>query len=127
MYFESDFFQITVYNVSIKYTCQKYASTNLKIKGEIIMNKKLLNLGVGLLVGALGGKVLASQTVKKIAVNTVAGGLKIKEGLDKTVENVKVSTEDIIAEAKVKKAEDEKKEAEKKAALDIEEVAEEAK
>ena len=32
------------------------------------MNKKLLTLGVGLLVGALGGKVLASQTVKKIAV-----------------------------------------------------------
>lgn len=88
------------------------------------MNKKLLNLGVGLLVGALGGKVLASQTVKKIAVNTVAGGLKIKEEIDKTVENVKVSTEDIIAEAKVKKAEDEKKEAEKKAALDIEKVAE---
>ena len=91
------------------------------------MNKRLLNLGVGLVVGALGGKVLASQTVKKIAVNTVAGGLKIKEEIDKTVENVKVSTEDIIAEAKVKKAEDEKKEAEKKAALDIEEVAEEAK
>ncbi len=88
------------------------------------MNKKLLNLGVGLLVGALGGKVLASQTAKKIAVSTVAGGLKIKEEIDKTVENVKVSTEDIIAEAKVKKAEDEKKEAERKAQLDIEKVAE---
>lgn len=88
------------------------------------MNKKLLNLGVGLVVGALGGKVLASQTAKKIAVSTVAGGLKIKEEIDKTVENVKVSTEDIIAEAKVKKAEDEKKEAERKAQLDIEKVAE---
>lgn len=88
------------------------------------MNKRLLNLGVGLVVGALGGKVLASQTAKKIAVSTVAGGLKIKEEIDKTVENVKVSTEDIIAEAKVKKAEDEKKEAERKAQLDIEKVAE---
>lgn len=88
------------------------------------MNRRLLNLGVGLVVGALGGKVLASQTAKKIAVSTVAGGLKIKEEIDKTVENVKVSTEDIIAEAKVKKAEDEKKEAERKAQLDIEKVAE---
>lgn len=88
------------------------------------MNKKLINLGVGLVVGALGGKVLASQTAKKIAVSTVAGGLKVKDEIDKTIENVKVSTEDIIAEAKVKKAEDEKKEAERKAQLDIEKVAE---
>ena len=88
------------------------------------MKRRLLNLGVGLVVGAIGGKVLASQTVKKLAVNTVAGGLKIKDEIDKTVENVKVSTEDIIAEAKDKKAEAEKKEAEKKATLDIEKVAE---
>ena len=89
------------------------------------MNKKLINLGIGVLTGALGGKILSSQTVKKIAVSTVAGGLKVKEEIDKTIENVKVSTEDIIAEAKVKKAEDEKKEADRKAQLDIEKVAEE--
>lgn len=88
------------------------------------MNKKLINLGIGVLTGVLGGKILSSQTVKKIAVSTVAGGLKVKEEIDKTIENVKVSTEDIIAEAKVKKAEDEKKEAERKAQLDIEKVAE---
>ncbi len=92
-----------------------------------MLKRRLLNLGVGLVVGAIGGKVLASQTFKKLAVNTVAGGLKIKEEIDKTVENVKVSTEDIIAEAKVKKAEAEKKEAEMKATLDIEKVAEEVK
>ena len=91
---------------------------------RIIMNKKLINLGIGVLTGVLGGKILSSQTVKKIAVSTVAGGLKVKEEIDKTIENVKVSTEDIIAEAKVKKAEDEKKEAERKAQLDIEKVAE---
>lgn len=89
------------------------------------MNKKLINLGIGVLTGVLGGKILSSQTVKKIAVSTVAGGLKVKEEIDKTIENVKVSTEDIIAEAKVKKAEDEKKEADRKAQLDIEKVAEE--
>ena len=88
------------------------------------MNKKLINLGLGFVAGAIGGKILSSQTVKRIAVNTVAEGLKIKEGIDKSVESVKVSTEDIVAEAKVKKAEDERKEAERKAELDIEKVVE---
>lgn len=88
------------------------------------MKKKLINLGLGFVAGAIGGKILSSQTVKRIAVNTVAEGLKIKEGIDKSVESVKVSTEDIVAEAKVKKAEDERKEAERKAELDIEKVIE---
>ena len=88
------------------------------------MKKKLINLGLGFVAGAIGGKIISSQTVKRIAVNTVAEGLKIKEGIDKSVESVKVSTEDIVAEAKVKKAEDERKEAERKAELDIEKVVE---
>lgn len=94
-----------------------------KFRRFFIMNKRLINLGLGLVVGALGGKILASDTVKKLAVNTVAGGLKIKEGIDKNLENVKVTSEDILAEAKIKKAEDEKKEAERKAQVDIEKVA----
>lgn len=89
------------------------------------MKRKLINLGLGFVAGAIGGKILSSQTAKKVAVSTVAEGLKIKEGLDKSMENLKVSTEDIVAEAKVKKAEDEKKEAERKAKLDLEKVAEE--
>ena len=95
-----------------------------KFRRFFIMNKRLINLGLGLVVGALGGKILASDTAKKLAVNTVAGGLKIKEGIDKNLENVKVTSEDILAEAKIKKAEDEKKEAERKAQVDIEKVAE---
>ena len=87
------------------------------------MKKKLINLGLGFVAGALGGKILSSQAAKKLAVTTVAEGLKIKEGLDKGMENIKVSTEDIVAEAKVKKAEDERKEAERKAQVDIEKVA----
>lgn len=94
-----------------------------KFRRFFIMNKRLINLGLGLVVGALGGKILSSDTAKKIAVNTVAGGLKIKEGIDKNLENVKVTSEDILAEAKIKKAEDEKKEAERKAQVDIEKVA----
>ncbi len=93
--------------------------------GGYEMKKKLINLGLGFVAGALGGKILSSQAAKKLAVTTVAEGLKIKEGLDKGMENIKVSTEDIVAEAKVKKAEDERKEAERKAQLDLEKVAEE--
>ena len=89
------------------------------------MNKKLLDLGIGFLAGAVGGKVLCSKAVKRFAVATVAEGLKAKESIDKTVENIKVSTEDIVAEAKVKKEEDEKKEAERKAKADIDQVVEE--
>ena len=94
--------------------------------GGYDMKKKLINLGLGFVAGALGGKILSSQAAKKLAVTTVAEGLKIKEGLDKGMENIKVSTEDIVAEAKVKKAEDERKEAERKAQLDLEKVAEES-
>lgn len=94
--------------------------------GGYEMKKKLINLGLGFVAGALGGKILSSQAAKKLAVTTVAEGLKIKEGLDKGMENIKVSTEDIVAEAKVKKAENERKEAERKAQLDLEKVAEES-
>ena len=100
---------------------------NIIVKiGGYEMKKKLINLGIGFVAGALGGKILSSQAAKKLAVTTVAEGLKIKEGLDKGMENIKVSTEDIVAEAKVKKAEDERKEAERKAQLDLEKVAEES-
>lgn len=94
--------------------------------GGYEMKKKLINLGLGFVAGALGGKILSSQAAKKLAVSTVTQGLKIKESLDKGMENIKVSTEDIVAEAKVKKAEDERKEAERKAQLDLEKVAEES-
>lgn len=89
------------------------------------MNKKLISLGIGFVAGALGSKVATSSIAKKLAVATVAEGMKAKESIDKTVENIKVSTEDIVAEAKVKKEEDEKKEAERKAKADIDQVVEE--
>lgn len=90
------------------------------------MNKKLINLGIGFVIGAFGGKIASSKIAKKIAVATVTEGLKAKEGIDKAVENIRVSTEDIIAEAKVKKSEDERKEAERKSETDIQDVAKEA-
>ena len=66
------------------------------------INKRVLSAGVGVLAGVIGGKVLTSKLAKKAAVATVQQGLKAKSAVDKTVENIKVTTDDIVAEAKVK-------------------------
>ncbi len=88
-----------------------------------MIEKKLLNVGAGLIIGAVGGKILNSRLAKKAGVNIVKQGLRVKESIDNAVESAKLSAEDIVAEAKeIKKAED-KAEAEKKANIDIENVA----
>lgn len=76
------------------------------------MKKRLLGLGAGVLLGVIGEKILKSDVTKKLAVSTVSGGLKIKEGIDKTIEKTKESAEDIVVEAKAKNAEEEKEKAE---------------
>ena len=99
----------------------------IRNKEVIIMKKKLISLGAGVLLGVVGEKVLKSNLVKNVAVTTVSEGLKVKEGIDKTIEKVKENAEDVVAEAKIKKAEDElaKREAEeaKETAEDLAEAA----
>ena len=93
------------------------------------MKKKLLSVGAGVLIGIVGDKIVKSNAVRNLTVNTVSEGMKVKEGIDKTIEKAKENTEDIVAEAKIKKAEDEraKREAEeaKETAEDLAEAAEE--
>ena len=93
----------------------------------IKVNKKIISAGIGVIAGAIGGKVLTSKLAKKAAVATVQQGLKAKSAVDKTVENIKVTTDDIVAEAKIKNEIEERLEAEAKDKLDIENVASEAK
>lgn len=93
----------------------------------IKVNKKIISTGIGVIAGAIGGKVLTSKLAKKAAVATVQQGLKAKSAVDKTVENIKVTTDDIVAEAKIKNEIEERLEAEAKDKLDIENVASEAK
>ncbi len=92
------------------------------------MKKKLLSVGAGVLIGVVGDKIVKSNAVRNLAVNTVSEGMKVKESIDKTIEKAKENTEDIVAEAKIKKAEDEraKREAEeaKETAEDLAEAAE---
>lgn len=93
----------------------------------IKVNKKIISTGIGVIAGAVGGKILTSKFAKKAAVATVQQGLKAKSAVDKTVENIKVTTDDIVAEAKIKNEIEERLEAEAKDKLDIENVASEAK
>lgn len=80
----------------------------IPIKEVIIMKKKLISLGAGVVLGIVGEKVLKSNLVKNVAVTTVSEGMKAKEGIDRTIEKVKENAEDVVAEAKIKKAEDER-------------------
>lgn len=80
------------------------------------MKKKLLYTGVGVVLGLVSDKLWKTKKARSLAVSAVAGGLKAKESLDKTIEKVREETGDIVAEAKVKKAEEEAKaQAEKEA------------
>lgn len=80
------------------------------------MKKKLIYTGIGVVLGLVSDKLLKTKKARALAVNAVAGGLKAKESLDKTIEKVREETGDIVAEAKVKKAEEEAKaQAEKEA------------
>lgn len=88
----------------------------IRIKEVIIMKKKLISVGAGVVLGVIGDKILKSNAVKNLAVSTVSEGLKVKEGIDKTIEKAKENAEDVVAEAKVKKAEDEKAKREAKEA-----------
>ena len=94
-------------------------------KESNMINKKFLKIGAGVLVGALGGKVLSSELAKKAAVGAVAGGLRVKESIDKTVEQVRVSADDIVAEAKEANAKEDLERAKKAAELNLDEVAKE--
>lgn len=87
------------------------------------MKKKLLQIGLGFIGGAIGGKILSSQKVKDLAVDAVAGGLKFKDSVDKTIEKARENTNDIVAEAKVKKEQAEEEARRRKAAEDIEVIA----
>ncbi|MDO5715480.1 MAG: DUF6110 family protein [Tissierellia bacterium] len=89
------------------------------------MKKRLLHFGLGLIGGAVGGKILSTDKAKELAVDAVAGGLKIKDSIDKTIEKARENTNDIVAEAKVKKEEDEKAARERQMEEDIEAVANE--
>lgn len=58
----------------------------------------LIALG-GFLAGTLGLKALQSDAAKRVAVQGVAAGMRVKSGYQDIVEQAKAQVDDIVAEA----------------------------
>lgn len=64
---------------------------------------KLKHVGIfagGVLFGTAGMKILGSKDAKKLYVNCLAAGLRAKECVMETAENIQANADDILAEAK---------------------------
>lgn len=58
-----------------------------------------LLVAAGAVLGVVVPKVLASEPAHKLAVNTVAAGMRIKSGYQDIVEQAKAQADDIVSEA----------------------------
>ena len=58
-----------------------------------------LLVAAGAVLGVVVPKALASEPAHKLAVNTVAAGMRVKSGYEDIVEQAKAQVDDIVAEA----------------------------
>lgn len=58
-----------------------------------------LLVAAGAVLGVAVPKIIASAPAKKLAVNTVAAGMRVKAGYEDIVEQAKAQVDDIVAEA----------------------------
>ena len=58
-----------------------------------------LLVGAGFLAGTLGLKAVTSDAAKRLAVQGVAAGMRVKAGYEDVVEQAKAQVDDIVAEA----------------------------
>ncbi len=58
-----------------------------------------LLVAAGAVLGVVVPKALASEPAHKLAVNTVAAGMRVKSGYQDIVEQAKAQVDDIVAEA----------------------------
>lgn len=58
-----------------------------------------LLVAAGAVLGVVVPKVLASEPAHKLAVNTVAAGMRVKSGYQDIVELAKAQADDIVSEA----------------------------
>jgi hypothetical protein len=58
-----------------------------------------LLVAAGAVLGVVVPKVLASEPAHKLAVNTVAAGMRVKSGYQDIVEQAKAQADDIVSEA----------------------------
>ena len=65
----------------------------------MISLNKTHSLLVAAVLGVVVPKVLASEPAHKLAVNTVAAGMRVKSGYQDIVEQAKAKADDIVSEA----------------------------
>ena len=58
-----------------------------------------LLVAAGAVAGIVVPKILASEPAHKLAVNTVAAGMRVKSGYEDIVEQAKAQVDDIVSEA----------------------------
>ena len=58
-----------------------------------------LLVAAGAVLGVVVPKALASEPARKLAVNTVAAGMRVKAGYQDIVEAAKAQVDDIVSEA----------------------------
>lgn len=66
---------------------------------KFFTNKKVLAYAGGIATATLGVKILKSAPVRKAAVSTVAGGMKLRDDAMSTFENIKEDAQDLYHEA----------------------------
>lgn len=86
--------------------------------------KRALIFAGGLLAGAAAKKVLENGTIRNLAVEGVAKGMKLKKSTQATLENLKEDAQDIRYDASRKVEEEEKVEEIEKFEKEIEEIKE---
>ena len=69
------------------------------------MIQSVLLVGAGFLLGTIGAKAVQSEPARKLAVKSVAQGMKIKEGAETLVDEAKAEFDDIVNEASYENAE----------------------
>lgn len=67
---------------------------------DFLTSKRAISFYSGILVTIIGGKLLKTDTVRKMTVNTVAKGIMIKDSVLEEYNNIKDEAEDICNEAK---------------------------
>jgi len=76
-----------------------------------VTNKKVLAYLGGIATATLGVKILKSNPVRRAAVRTVAGGMKLRDSAMSTFETIKEDAQDLYHEARQQSGEKEEPEA----------------
>jgi hypothetical protein len=69
---------------------------------DFFKNKYVIGFGAGLAAAVIGYKAYKSKKLRKAVVQAAAQGMKFREDVKVTLNNIKEDAEDICAEAKEK-------------------------